>query len=58
MRTEKAHREGNYLHHLSADPNTQIKKLINVIKQNIIKLDRLLNKSEIELIKLEIDFMK
>ena len=46
MRTEKAHREDNYLHHLSADPNTQIKTLINVIKQDIIKLDRLLNKSE------------
>ena len=46
MRTEKTHREDNYLQHLLTDPITQIKMLINAIKQNIIKLDRLFNKSE------------
>ena len=46
IRSEKTHREDNYLQHFLSEPTTQLKTLINVIKQNIIKLDRLLSKSD------------
>ena len=46
IRSEKTHREDNYLQHFLSESTTQLKTLINVIKQNIIKLDRLLSKSD------------
>ena len=43
--SKKTNREDHYLQHLLSEPTTQLKTLINVIKQNIIKLERLLSKS-------------
>ena len=46
MRTEKHNQEKSYLKHLQFDPVSQIDTLINLIRTEIIKLDRLLDKSD------------
>ena len=46
MRTEKHNKEKSYLKHLQSDPVSQIDTLINLIRTEIIKLDRLLDKSD------------
>ena len=51
MRTEKHHREQKYLQHLQSDSVSQIDTLINLIRTDIIKLDRLLDKSDRKKIK-------
>ena len=51
MRTEKLHREQKYLQHLQSDSVSQIDTLINLIRTDIIKLDRLLDKSDRKKIK-------
>ena len=51
MGTEKHHREQNYLKHLQSDSVSQIDTLINLIRTDIIKLDRLLDKSDRKKIK-------
>ena len=51
MGTEKHHREQKYLKHLQSDSVSQIDTLINLIRTDIIKLDRLLDKSDRKKIK-------
>ena len=51
MRTEKHQREQKYLQHLQSDSVSQIDTLINLIRTDIIKLDRLLDKSDRKKIK-------
>ena len=51
MGTENHHREQKYLKHLQSDSVSQIDTLINLIRTDIIKLDRLLDKSDREKIK-------
>ena len=46
MRSQKHHKENEYLTHLQADPNNEIKSMIIKIKKFITKLGMLLNKSE------------
>ena len=46
MRTEKHHRKKKYLQHLQSDLVSEIDTLINLIRIDIIKLDRLLDKSD------------
>ena len=46
MRTEKHHRKKKYLQDLQSDLVSEIDTLINVIRIDIIKLDRLLDKSD------------
>ena len=44
MRTEKHNKEKSYLKHLQSDPVSQIDTLVNLIRTEIIKLERLLDK--------------
>ena len=46
MRTEKHNKEKSYFKHLQSDPVSQIDTLIHLIRTEIIKLDRLLDKSD------------
>ena len=46
MRSQKHHKENEYLNHLQADPDNEIKSMIIKIKKFITKLVMLLNKSE------------
>ena len=46
MRTEKHNKEKSYLKHLQSDPVSQIDTLVNLIRTEIIKLERLLDKSD------------
>ena len=51
MRTEKHNKEKSYLKHLQSDTVSQIDTLVNLIRTEIIKLDRLLDKSDRKKIK-------
>ena len=46
MRTQKHHKETEYLNHLQSEPVNDIKTMIIKIRKFIIKLGKLLNKSE------------
>ena len=46
MRSRKHHKENEYLSHLQADPNNEIKSMIIKIRKFITKLGMLLNKTE------------
>ena len=46
MRTQKHHKETEYLNHLQSEPVNHIKTMIIKIRKFIIKLRVLLNKSE------------
>ena len=46
MRSRKHHKENEYLSHLQADPNNEIKSIIIKIRKFITKLGMLLNKTE------------
>ena len=46
MRSEKHHKENEYLNHLQADPDHEMKSMIIKMKKFITKLGMLLNKSD------------
>ena len=51
MRTQKHHKETEYLNHLQSDPVNEIKSMIIKIKKFIIELGMLLNKSDRNIIR-------
>ena len=51
MRSQKYHKEKEYLSHLQSDPVNKINIMINKIKRFITELGMLLNKSEINIIR-------
>ena len=46
MRSEKHHKENEYLNHRQADPDNEMKSMIIKMKKFITKLGMLLNKSD------------
>ena len=46
MQSQKHHKENEYLNHLQAEPNNEIKSMIIKIRKFITKLGMLLNKTE------------
>ena len=46
MRSQKHHKENEYLNHLQADPDNEMKSMIIKMKKFITKLGMLLNKSD------------
>ena len=55
MRTQKHHKEAEYLSYLQADHNNQINSMITKIKKFITELGMLLNKSEKDVIRKRLD---
>ena len=58
MRSQKHHKEAEYLSYLQAEPINEIKSKSNNIRKPIIKLGMMINKSDRDIIRKRLDFWR